>query len=119
MEGLDPVDVEIGRRVHDARKRAGLSQRELGERIGLTAQQVQKYEAGHSRMAVSTLCRIAGELDVAPAALISGLLGEELGVGGELSERERELIEAYRAIGSSRHRDAVVALAGSLSAPRS
>ena len=115
MQELDPIDVEIGRRVYDARRSAGLSQRELGERIGVTSQQVQKYEKGHSRMAVATLCRIAEELGVAAAALVDDVLGARTRHPDALGARERELVVAYRAIGSTHHREALITLAKSLS----
>lgn len=116
MQEFDPIDVEVGRRVHEARRSAGLSQRELGERIGVTSQQVQKYEKGHSRMAVATLCRVADELGVAAAAMVDGLVGETARGADAPGPRERELIEAYRAIGTARHREALMALARALSA---
>lgn len=115
MDGLDPIDVEIGRRVHNARKRTDLSQRELGERIGVTAQQVQKYEAGLSRMAVSTLCRIAEVLGVAPAALVGGLPVAAPGDTDLLAPHERELIAAYRSLPEGRAREALVEAVKSLS----
>jgi len=45
----DSVDVEVGRRVRVERIVRGLSQTEMGERIGVTFQQVQKYESGANR----------------------------------------------------------------------
>lgn len=115
MDEFDPIDVEIGRRVHDARLRAGLTQRELGESIGLTFQQVQKYEKGQSRMAVSTLCRIAKALGVPPAALVGELLGAAVSDIDLLAPHERELIAAFRSLPEGRPREALVAAVKSLS----
>lgn len=114
MDQLDPIDVEIGVRVRDARSRVGITQRELGERIGVTSQQVQKYEAGRSRMAVSMLCRVADALGVAPAALVGGLLGEAARDADALAPRERELVEAYRALKSDAQRRALLNLVQTL-----
>ena len=50
---------EIGQRLRAIRREAGWSQERLGAAIGMTFQQVQKYEAGKNRVAVSTLLLIA------------------------------------------------------------
>ncbi|SMF84122.1 Transcriptional regulator, contains XRE-family HTH domain [Tistlia consotensis] len=62
LAGPDPVDVHVGRRVRARRKVLGISQGVLAERIGVTFQQVQKYERGHNRISVSKLYRIAQAL---------------------------------------------------------
>jgi transcriptional regulator with XRE-family HTH domain len=54
----DSVDVEVGRRVRVERIARGLSQTELGNRIGVTFQQVQKYESGANRISIGRLTRI-------------------------------------------------------------
>lgn len=110
MDELDRIDVEIGRRIREARARAGLTQRELGDRIGVTFQQVQKYEGGRSRLAVAMLCRVADALQVTPPSLVSGLLGDLAGSSDALSASERELVAAYRALGADRQRAALLAL---------
>jgi len=62
--GPDPIDVHVGARVRLRRILQGFSQVELATRIGLTFQQVQKYERGTNRIAASMLHRIAGALDI-------------------------------------------------------
>jgi transcriptional regulator with XRE-family HTH domain len=64
VEGPEPVDVHVGARVKLRRTLMGLSQGKLGEAIGLTFQQVQKYELGRNRISASMLHRIAEALDV-------------------------------------------------------
>lgn len=64
IEGPDPVDIHVGARVKLRRTLVGLSQMELGGAIGLTFQQVQKYERGTNRISASMLHRIAEALDV-------------------------------------------------------
>jgi|HubBroStandDraft_6_1064221.scaffolds.fasta_scaffold995346_1 transcriptional regulator with XRE-family HTH domain len=54
----DNVDVEIGRRVRVERIARGLSQTDLGNRIGVTFQQVEKYESGANRISMGRLTRI-------------------------------------------------------------
>ncbi len=53
--GPRPVDVHVGGRVKARRTLIGMSQTELGKRIGLTFQQIQKYEKGMNRIAASRL----------------------------------------------------------------
>src|SRR5215471_5405182 len=55
----DPVDIEVGQRIKIQRLAAGLSQTELGESIGVTFQQVQKYEKGTNRVGAGRLTKIA------------------------------------------------------------
>lgn len=59
----NPVDVEVGRRLREQRTLQGISQERLGELLGITYQQVQKYERGANRIGSSRLyeiCRILG-----------------------------------------------------------
>lgn len=60
----DPIDAHVGRRVQLARKAAGFSQTELAEQLGLSFQQVQKYEKGANRIGAGRLLRIATLLNV-------------------------------------------------------
>ncbi len=59
-----PVDVHVGERVRLRRKLLGMTQTDLGDAIGLTFQQVQKYERGANRIGASRLLAIARALDV-------------------------------------------------------
>lgn len=56
------VDNLVGMRARDIRVARGVSQSALGEAIGVTAQQIQKYESGTNRMSVSTLLWVARTL---------------------------------------------------------
>jgi transcriptional regulator with XRE-family HTH domain len=60
----NPVDVHVGSRVRLRRNMLGLSQEKLGEAIGLTFQQVQKYERGANRIGASRLHELSRVLDV-------------------------------------------------------
>jgi transcriptional regulator with XRE-family HTH domain len=71
----DPIDVEVGRRIRIQRMARGISQTELGEKIGVTFQQVQKYEKGVNRVGASRLTRIAMVLDVAVGTFFGGPSG--------------------------------------------
>ncbi len=62
--GIGPVDVHVGARVRVRRTLLGMSQTMLGEAIGLTFQQVQKYEKGTNRISASRLFDLSRLLDV-------------------------------------------------------
>ncbi|MCK6443109.1 helix-turn-helix domain-containing protein [Elstera cyanobacteriorum] len=70
---LGPVDDHIGARIRLYRRSRGISQKGLGQGMGLTFQQIQKYENGRSRVTVSALCRIADILDVPVILFFSDL----------------------------------------------
>jgi transcriptional regulator with XRE-family HTH domain len=59
-----PIDIHVGTRVRLRRNMLGLSQEKLGEAIGLTFQQVQKYERGANRIGASRLHDLSRVLDV-------------------------------------------------------
>jgi len=62
--GPHPIDVHVGARVRLRRNMRGLSQTQLAEALGLTFQQVQKYERGANRIGASRLLEVARFLDV-------------------------------------------------------
>ncbi len=62
--GPHPIDVHVGGRIRLRRTLLGLSQEKLGEMIGLTFQQVQKYERGSNRVGASRLFDLSRVLDV-------------------------------------------------------
>ena len=63
-DGPSPVDVHVGARIKLRRSLLGLSQERLGDALGLTFQQVQKYERGANRVSASRLYDLARVLDV-------------------------------------------------------
>jgi transcriptional regulator with XRE-family HTH domain len=63
-ETPNPIDVRVGARLRLRRNMLGLSQEKLGEAIGLTFQQVQKYERGANRIGASRLHELSRVLDV-------------------------------------------------------
>ncbi|UKJ74548.1 helix-turn-helix domain-containing protein [Azospirillum brasilense] len=63
-KGPNPIDVHVGSRVRLRRTLLGMSQEKLGEAIGLTFQQVQKYERGANRIGASRLFDLSRVLDV-------------------------------------------------------
>jgi transcriptional regulator with XRE-family HTH domain len=67
-----PVDTLVGQNIRICRLQRGLSQTELGQRIGVTFQQVQKYEKGANRVGASRLTQIADTLQVPLPTLFDG-----------------------------------------------
>jgi len=68
----NPIDRHVGSRVRMRRVMLGMSQEKLGEALGLTFQQVQKYEKGTNRIGASRLQQISRTLDVPPAFFFEG-----------------------------------------------
>src|SRR5437870_10009726 len=126
-----PIDIHVGSRVRLRRNMLGLSQEKLGEAIGLTFQQVQKYERGANRIGASRLHDLSQVLDVpvsfffddmdpvrAPA--IPAGFAEPAAEGFDadpLRRRETvELVDAYYAIDDAAVRRRLLELARSLAA---
>ena len=63
----NPIDLHVGSRVRMRRMLLGLSQEKLGEALGVTFQQVQKYEKGMNRIGASRLQDMAKILDAPPS----------------------------------------------------
>ena len=138
-ENPDPVDIHVGARLRMRRNLIGFSQEQLAKSLGLTFQQIQKYERGINRMGSSRLFQIAKTLSVPvayffedlptmPGALQAGLAeGEQApldGVAGVegpgdydiLRRRETlELIRAYYRIQDTKQRRKVYELIRSMS----
>ena len=68
----NPIDRHVGSRVRMRRMLAGVSQERLGEALGLTFQQVQKYEKGTNRISASRLQQISKMLGVPVAFFFDG-----------------------------------------------
>jgi transcriptional regulator with XRE-family HTH domain len=84
----NPIDKHVGSRVRMRRVLLGLSQEKLGAALGLTFQQVQKYEKGTNRIGASRLQEISKTLNIAPSyffdgAPVSGSTPEMGGTGTE------------------------------------
>ena len=73
------VDRHIGSRVRARRTMLGMSQEKLADALGLTFQQVQKYEKGVNRIGASRLLHIAGIMDVSIEFFFEGLPGLRAG----------------------------------------
>ena len=69
----NPVDLHVGARIRMRRRLQGVSQEKLAEALGLTFQQVQKYERGANRVSASKLYEIAAMLRAPVAYFFDGL----------------------------------------------
>src|ERR1043166_8592029 len=72
VKGTTSADVEVGQRIRARRMAKGMSQTELGELVGVTFQQVQKYEKGINRVGAGRLVRVAEALDVPVSFFFGG-----------------------------------------------
>jgi transcriptional regulator with XRE-family HTH domain len=114
----NPIDIHVGSRVRLRRTLLGMSQEKLGEAIGLTFQQVQKYERGANRIGASRLYDLSRVLDVAVSyffdditpvtasaaeARLGGIVEEPASPAQEADPMMRretlELVRAYYRIG--------------------
>jgi transcriptional regulator with XRE-family HTH domain len=68
----NPIDKHVGSRVRMRRMMIGMSQEKLGEKLGITFQQIQKYEKGTNRVGASRLQQIATSLSVPPSFFFEG-----------------------------------------------
>lgn len=97
--GPDPIDVAVGARVRLARKTLGMSQQALAAAVGITFQQIQKYERGANRVSASMLAKIAQTLGTPVAELFGandaarGLTDEVANLLGEPGALD--LLRAY------------------------
>lgn len=119
ISGPDPIDVAVGLRLRTLRKSRGMSQEQLGRALGITFQQIQKYERGTNRISASMLVKSARALDVAPTSLLPEE-GEPapkspaiMALIAQLRGAE-ELIESYSRIKSPRLRRALLQMSRSL-----
>lgn len=128
----NPVDIHVGSRVRLRRTLLGLSQEKLGEAVGLTFQQIQKYERGANRIGSSRLYALSCILDVPVSFFFEDMPAEISGKGGRpvpgvvsrtqhgfsadpLAKRETlELVRAYYKIKEPTVRKRLFELAKSL-----
>lgn len=129
----NPVDVHVGNRVRLRRTLLGFSQEKLGEAIGLTFQQVQKYERGANRIGASRLWDLSRVLDVpvsfffedmdddvaamSPRNISEDAVEPEVGGADPMTKRETlELVRSYYRINDPTVRKRVYELAKALAA---
>ena len=120
MSPVDPrsvtaVDKEIGLRLRERRKELGFSQAYVAGEIGITFQQMQKYEAGQNRVASATLLRLADILNTDPMSLLPRTKPSSNQVKGKADLQLRELRQAFQRIKSPQNRRLVLEMVRKLS----
>ncbi|HWA63972.1 MAG TPA: helix-turn-helix transcriptional regulator [Caulobacteraceae bacterium] len=116
----DPVDVALGARIRIRRRPLGLTQVDLGRRVGVTFPQIQKYERGVNRLVASTLVRLAAALDTTVSALVGEGLGQAVGpetLSNLSLDGAPRLVAAYATIDDAAARQALAAAAAALCGP--
>ena len=69
----DPIDIAVGKEVAKYRKRKGFTQSQIGDFLGLTFQQIQKYEKGANRISAGKLMRLANLFGVRPEVFFANV----------------------------------------------
>lgn len=120
----NPTDLHVGERTRLRRLELGMTQTELGRAVGLTLQQIQKYERGINRVCSSRLFDLSRALHVSVSYFFDGLPDGRLGPVGALVEGEvddptlryetKELVRAYYGISDPNLRSQVWELAMAL-----
>ncbi len=82
----NPIDIHVGSRIRLRRTMLGMSQEKLGESLGITFQQIQKYEKGTNRVGASRLQNIASILNVPVSFFFEDAPGEHQGDQGGFAE---------------------------------
>ncbi len=116
----EAVDRHVGRQICARRRALGMSQGELAKAVGVTYQQVQKYELGGNRVSASMLFRISRALSVPAGRFFDGLAGQDGNndareTAADPRSREMERMTRHFArLSSTRIRRAVIAIVSAL-----
>ena len=121
----NPVDIHVGKRLRQRRTFVGMTQEQLGAALGITFQQIQKYERGANRIGASRLFDICRILDVPPQFFFEAMpaSGEAAAVEARplpprsddpIDRETMDLVRAYRQIDSSSVRHRLLELARAL-----
>jgi transcriptional regulator with XRE-family HTH domain len=104
--------VAIGGKIRSFRLEAGFTQERLAERLGITFQQVQKYERGITKVNLSKLQQLAAILNVPVTAFFDG----DSHTTYNLSNQEQLLLKRFRGL-KQHHRDSLLDLLDGLTSP--
>jgi transcriptional regulator with XRE-family HTH domain len=91
----NPTDIHVGSRIRLRRNMLGMSQEKLGETLGITFQQIQKYEKGTNRVGASRLQAIAEVLGVPVSFLFDDAPGQETANRGLAEDASASLAIGY------------------------
>ncbi len=116
--GPRPIDVHVGSCVRSRRTLLGMNQTQLGEKLGITYQQVQKYENGANRISASRLFQMTRILDVPVSFFFDGLVeGASVWSPDDiwLKRETLEFVRAYYRIGDPAARQCLFDLTEAMS----
>jgi transcriptional regulator with XRE-family HTH domain len=107
----DPIDINVGAMLFSLRCSRKMSQQQLGMRLGISFQQIQKYEKGTNRMAASTLYKASRVLDVSVIEFFAGLEGASPeSQRARFSKEELELLRVFCQINHKEWRQCTLAI---------
>jgi transcriptional regulator with XRE-family HTH domain len=95
---VHPVDAHVGKKIREIRLLRGLTQVKVAEKLGLSFQQLQKYETGYNRVSASKLFEIAQLLGVQPGYFFDGLAGSNMPESSVMDERTAKTAQALSSI---------------------
>ncbi|HLY81236.1 MAG TPA: helix-turn-helix transcriptional regulator [Caulobacteraceae bacterium] len=91
----NPVDLHVGARIRLRRRMQGVSQEKLADALGLTFQQVQKYERGANRVSASKLYEIATALQAPVSYFFDGLADPSTDEGGVTRPSDEQTVHTF------------------------
>lgn len=101
---------QIGERIRRFRQNAGLSQEKLAELVGVSFQQVQKYESGYTTLNINKLQQIADALKVPVTEFFEAIPEKNIRLTGE----EEQLLDSFRGIKNAEMRCCVLKLVSNI-----
>jgi len=108
---IHPIDAHVGASIRARRKEMSMPQKQLAERLGVTFQQIQKYECGMNRVSASMLFLIARELGRSVDYFFPELASQNTPPALVLEPSEREVISHLRALKTDQRKSFVRLLA--------
>jgi transcriptional regulator with XRE-family HTH domain len=118
MHTISKADSAVGHEIRRHRRQAGLTQKEVAARIGVTGAQFHRYETGATRITTGRLVAIAAALNMRPDTLLataSTAEAERLLVPSNSSQEIIDLVQMFASIVDPQHRSALVAVARMIS----
>jgi transcriptional regulator with XRE-family HTH domain len=115
----DPIDVVVGQNIRFQRTRAGMSQERLANHLGLTFQQIQKYEKGTNRTTASRLVKICSVFGIDLPTIFDGIDQVNgtttMTLGGLLEDPKAvTLLKTFDAVRDAKAKSAILVLVDAL-----
>jgi transcriptional regulator with XRE-family HTH domain len=108
-----PLDAALGERIRHRRRELGLSQSALGSKLGITFQQIQKYENGANRVSATMLVKLSDALAMPVTELLQQ--ADPAATPLDAEGQAAELVASFAKIQSAKVRAAVLTLVAGLS----